>query len=189
MPAAMRTGLASLMLCSAPAWAVDGGGFYAGGSIGEFTIDFSDPSAGISFDDSDTGFRIFGGWQFNEFFAVEGGYVDGGSPNETFDAGGIPVTVDIEVTGFDLLLRGTLPLGESLFAFAEAGMLFWDADVSASGGGSSSSLSDSGEDAAYGAGFGFNFGDNAAARIEYVLYDISDADAEAILASIPWRFR
>lgn len=181
----------ALGLISMPALAADDQGFYAGVGVGELSVDFSGDIDGtlFSFDDGDTAFRLFGGWQFNEYFALEGGYVDGGTASETFTIDGVDVDFDVEVTGFDVLLKGILPLSESFHAFAEAGMIFWDADLSATSGGLTESESDSGEDLAYGAGFGFNMGDNAAVRLEYVFYDVSEADVEAFMASLLWKFR
>lgn len=188
-----RTWVASIALglIAMPALAADDQGFYAGAGAGEFSIDFSGDLLGtpVSFSDSDTAFRVFGGWQFNEFVALEAGYVDGGTASETLSIGGSSVNVDIDMTGFDLMLRGTLPMGESFYGFAQAGMIFWDADLSATSGGSTARDSDSGDDFAYGAGFGFNFSDNAGVRAEYVVYDISDVDVDSIMASFLWKFR
>lgn len=181
----------ALGLIAMPALAADDQGFYSGAGVGQMTVDFSDTIDGttVSFDDGDTAFRVFGGWDFNEYFSVEAGYVDGGTASETFTISGIDVAVDIDVTGFDVMLQGMLPMGESFYAFAKAGMIFWDADFTASSMGVSDSESDSGDDLAYGAGFGVNLGDNAAVRVEYVMYDISDADVDSIMASILWKFR
>ncbi|HEU0224134.1 MAG TPA: outer membrane beta-barrel protein [Steroidobacteraceae bacterium] len=180
----------ALGLISSPAFAAGDQGFYAGVGVGELSVDFSEDFDGttVSFDDGDTSFRVFGGWQFNEYFSAEAGYLDGGTASETFNIEGIDVDFDIDVSGFDVLLRGTAPLGESFFVFAQAGMIFWDADLSASAMGLSESASDSGEDPAYGAGIGFNLGENAGVRIEYMLYDISDTDVESIMASFFWKF-
>jgi OOP family OmpA-OmpF porin len=180
----------ALGLISMPAFAADDQGFYAGAGAGQLSVDFSGDIDGtlFSFDDGDTAFRIFGGWQFNENFGLEAGYVDGGSASETFNIEGTDVDVDIDVTGIDLMLRGVLPVGESFFAFAQAGVIFWDADFQASALGVSESDSDSGEDLIYGAGIGFNFSENAGVRAEYMIYDISDTDVDSILASIFWKF-
>lgn len=118
---------------------------------------------------------------------MEAGYLDGGTASETFVIDGTDVDVDIDVTGVDLILRGILPVGESFFAFAQAGVIFWYADFTASAQGVSESDSDSGEDLAYGAGIGFNFGDNAGMRAEYMIHDISGADVDSILGSILWK--
>ena len=183
----------ALGLISMPALAADDQGFYAGAGIGELSVDFEGDldESPLSFDDGDTAFRVFGGWQFNENFGLEGGYIDGGTASEQIFFEGFDVDVDIGVTGFDLMLRGILPLGESFFAFAQVGGIFWDADfktrdVSSSAEGERDS--DSGEDLAYGAGFGFNFGENAGVRLDYTFYDITEADVEALMASIFWKF-
>ena len=180
----------ALGLISMPALAADDQGFYAGAGAGQVSVDFGGDLDGtsFSFDDSDTAFRVFGGWQLNENFGLEAGYIDGGSASETFNIEGTDVDVDIDVTGFDLMLRGVLPIGESFFAFAQVGGIFWDADFKASALGASESDSDSGEDLAYGAGFGFNFGENAGVRFDYTFYDVADADVEAIMGSIYWKF-
>ena len=180
----------ALGLIAMPALAADDQGFYAGAGVGQMSVDSDTDLDGtlLSFDDSDTAFRIFGGWQFNENFGLEAGYIDGGSASETFNIEGTDVDVDIDVSGFDLMLRGVLPIGDSFFAFAQVGGIFWDADFAASADGETVSDSDSGEDLAYGAGIGFNFSENAGVRAEYMIYDISGADVDSILASIFWKF-
>jgi OOP family OmpA-OmpF porin len=180
----------ALGLISMPALAADGQGFYAGAGAGQLSVDSSGDIDGtaFSFDDGDTAFRIFGGWQFNDNFGLEAGYVDGGSASETFVIDGTDVDVDIDVTGVDLMLRGILPVGDSFVAFAQAGVILWDADFKASALGASESDSDSGEDLAYGAGIGFNFSENAGVRAEYMIYDISGADVDSILGSFFWKF-
>lgn len=194
-------GAAGLALVAAPAMA-DDTGFYAGLGIGQFGIDLDDvEGSGLDFDEDDTGFRGFGGWQFTKYFAVEAGYLDGGSASATIGdiaVDGIEADLEVEASGFDVTLVGTLPIGESFYGYARAGFIAWDADLSAvvreddGEGGvitTSESASDSGEDPAYGLGFGMDFGDNASARIEYTLYDLSDVDGEFISANFLWRFR
>lgn len=194
---------AALALISAPAMAVDDGGFYAGVGAGEFTVSFSDNTTGssLSFDDGDTGFRVFGGWQFNSNFGIEGGYNDGGTASETL--GDIAVDlieadIDIDVKGFDLFFTGKAPMGEMFYAYAKLGVVFWDVDASLTirqddgDGGvitTTDSASDSGNDIAYGAGIGLNIGDNAGVQVEYVKFDVSDGDADFLSANFVWRFR
>ena len=193
-------GVAALALTSSPVLAADDQGFYVGAGAGIFGIEVKDFEVGLDFDDNDTGFRGFGGWQFSEFLGVEAGYSDGGTASETI--GDITVDlieadVDVDVTGFDVYLTGTLPIGEMFYAYAKAGVMFWDADISATvreddgEGGvitTQDSFSDSGEDFAYGAGLGMNLGEQASLRLEYVMFDVSDADADFLSANILWRF-
>jgi OOP family OmpA-OmpF porin len=62
----------------ASASAEDAPGFYAGASIVESSVEVSD----ADFDSSDTSFKIFGGYAFNQNFAVELAWFDAGSPDE-----------------------------------------------------------------------------------------------------------
>ncbi len=50
------------------------------------------------------------------------------------------------------------------------------------------SASESSEDPMFGAGFGMNLGDNASARVEYTIYDLSEVDGEFLSASFVWKF-
>jgi OOP family OmpA-OmpF porin len=190
----------ALGLISAPALAADDQGFYAGAGAGLFGVEVSDFESGIGFDDDDTGFRVFGGWQFSEFFGVEAGYADGGTASETIGdlaTLGIEADVDIDVSGFDVLLTGTVPFSDMFYGYAKVGMLFWDADGNATlreddgDGGvivTEDSFSDSGNDLAYGAGLGLDFNDQFGVRVEYMWYDVSDADADFISANVLVRF-
>lgn len=192
----------ALVLMSAQAMAADTG-FYAGVGGGVFGVDLDteiDPAISSSFDEDDTGFRAFGGWQFSNIFAAEVGYLDGGSASGTIGdlvADGVEADLDIDVSGIDLSLVGTLPIGETFFAFGRVGLISWDADLDAvittddgEGGTTTETLSssDSGEDPMYGAGFGMNLGDNASARVEYTFYDIGDVDSDFLSASFVWKF-
>jgi opacity protein-like surface antigen len=76
-------------------------------------------------------------------------------------------------------------------------MLFWDADGNSTlreddgEGGvivTQDSFSDSGDDVAYGAGLGLDFNDQFGARVEYMWYDVSDADADFVSANVLLRF-
>jgi OOP family OmpA-OmpF porin len=124
---------AALALGAAPAMAQDSG-FYAGVGVGTYGIEENDVVDTLDFDENDTGFRVFGGWQFNKYFALEGGYNAGPEPSGTLGdiatLGG-EADVSIEVNGFDLFAIGTWPIGESFYAFAKAGMIAWDADFDA----------------------------------------------------------
>ena len=60
-------------------------GFYLGGGIGDFSsavdeinnLDDID-DVGIDFSDGDNATKVFAGWNFNRFFAVQGDFVDFG---------------------------------------------------------------------------------------------------------------
>ena len=107
-------------------------GIASGESEGDVSVsDFDDGSL-----TSDTGLRLFAGFQFTDGFAIEGGLVDLGEV--TFDGtsnGGLfpigfasgPVSADIETQGVYAALIGmkTFPL---VSIFGKLGVLAWGAD-------------------------------------------------------------
>lgn len=139
--------LAGALLSGQPACAADPG-WYAGvnGGQSEATIDndrISDELRGdglsirsIHDDDRDAGFKLFGGYQFNRYFAVEGGYFDLGKFG--FKADTLPpgtLSGDTRLRGLNLDAVGTVPLIYDLSAFARIGVNVTQASDSFSGGG------------------------------------------------------
>lgn len=158
--------LASAAFAISPAMA-DDAGFYVGAGIGDFSVEVD------GFDGSDTGYKVFGGYQFMRFFAVELEYIDGG----TVEDGGL----EIDVSGFNLSAMGILPVGERFSLFAKLGMIAWDADAPGIG-------SDSGEDLSWGIGGGYAFTDQFGMRLEYQGFEIEDADGDMISLGASWQF-
>ena len=77
----------------------------------------------IADDDRDTGFKVFGGYQFNRYFSIEGGYFNLGKFG--FTATTIPTgTLNgrIKLKGASLDLVATIPITERFSAFAMAGV-------------------------------------------------------------------
>src|SRR5665647_3765154 len=95
----------------------DDSGWYAGANVGRSSAKIDDArissgftSATITDDDRSSGYKIFGGYQFNQYFAVEGGYFDLG--NFGFHATTVPtgtLSGNIKLKGLNLDLVGTLP--------------------------------------------------------------------------------
>lgn len=139
-------------------------GFYLGASAGVASVEVEESD--VEFDESDFAWKVFGGYQFNGLFAVEGGYVDFGNPDK--DYGDLIGNVDVDVTGFDLFGVVGLPLGP-VRAFGKLGGVFWDADVNTDFG----SGSDDGTELAAGVGLEFEiFGLGLRGEVEY--FDVED---------------
>ncbi len=188
---------AALGLLSSAAFAGEESGLYVGAGVGQanMQIDSFDLGDGLSykFDSDDTVFKVFGGWRFNKYIAVELDYVDLGSMSDTlkYDTGEgvVDVDTDIEVSGFAPYLVGTLPIG--IFEVsAKLGYVFYDVDgkVSSDFFGENDSFSDSDEDLAYGIGFGVTLFDHLNTKLEYEVIDVSDVDLDAIWLTGAWRF-
>ena len=177
---------AAVMAVSAPAVAQQSdAGWYIGGSYGMSTFDLD--TTGItnpSVDDGDSGFKIFGGFQFTKHWGAEVGYVDFGKAGIRGSVIGIPFTGDLGITAFTLAGTGTLPLGENFALLGKVGLAQWNADVSVSGAGSTS---DSGSDMFYGIGARYSFNKNLSVQAEYEVLDM-DVDSVTMM-SIGLRYK
>lgn len=175
-------------------------GFYIGGSVGQSAVEVLGDEEipeipDLNFDENDTAWKIFGGynWKLTALnLGVEGGYVNFGSPNQTFDVdigGGqiVPVNLAIEPTAINLWGTAGFDLG-LLDIYGKLGMVFWDVDFVASAAGDSESIGDDGNDIGYGIGGRLNFG-NLGIRLEYEIYDIEDSDDVSMWSlGAEWRF-
>jgi OOP family OmpA-OmpF porin len=133
--AALLACLAAAGLLASPALLAQDAGWYAGGNVGQSaaTIDEGRIRSGLnnqvlvvsgfSEDDRDTGYKLFGGYQFNRYFGLEGGWFDLGSAG--FNASTTPagtLSGNIRMRGLSLDAVGTLPLGERLSLLGRIGM-------------------------------------------------------------------
>ena len=146
------------------AWA-DGTRWYGGVGTGEADVDVS------GFED-DTSLKLFGGYEFNKYLAVEGGYTDLGEFDLKGSAG-----ASIGVDGVQFVAVGNLPVGRKLSVFAKGGLYRWDADADILG---VLSLSDDGTDSTFGFGVRYRgenpYGDTLALRLEWERFDIDGDD-------------
>src|SRR5437660_11656977 len=79
--------LLAVSALSIPAYAADEG-WYLIGSVGQTKFkDSADIAPPVTFDDTDTGFRLGGGYMFNKNFGVEGTFVDLGKATVKGPAG------------------------------------------------------------------------------------------------------
>lgn len=162
------------LLASAPALAVKPG-FYLGGSVGGATTEVSEGSD--SYDDNDTAWKIFAGYHFLQFFAVEAAYRDLGSPSDTISGS----DVKLSTTAFDVAGLAGIPLGP-IYLFGKLGVAQWDADLTVDG----TKVSDDGT--GYEAGIGISadiFKMQLRGEIEYL-----DASDGAVMYTVgaAWRF-
>ena len=129
------TAVALAACAGSTALAQDALGWYGGANVGRTSATIDDAritsglSAGglrtnsISDRDRDTGYKVFGGYQINRNFAIEGGYFDLGKfgyTANTTPAG--TLSGDMRVKGLNLDLVGSLPLSERFSAFGRVGL-------------------------------------------------------------------
>lgn len=184
-------GLAACLLLGAPLAASADGGLYAGGSIGNATIDGGIDNTGIpqlpsSIDEDDAAYKVFLGYKFDLpvlDLGIEGGYVNLGEPE-------IPVTgvpgingISFETTGLNVWGTAGIEVGP-IDVFGKLGYISWDVEAGIDG---FDSISDDGTDMAYGLGASFEIG-SLQLRGEYEIYDFEGADIEMLSVGIAFRF-
>jgi OOP family OmpA-OmpF porin len=168
---------AAFLAVSAPAAAQQSDmGLYIGGAYGMSSFDID--TTGItnpSVDDSDSGFKIFGGYQFSRNWGVEVGYVDFGKAGISGSMLGIPFTGDLGVTALTVAGTGTMPMNESFSLLGKVGMWNWDAKASVAALGTAGSASDSGTDLFFGVGLRYNLSKNLGLQLEVEQYSGDDS--------------
>lgn len=104
-------------------------GFYLGGSIGQSKFNEWCDTGGSttatlpSCEDTDTSWKLLGGYRFNRFVAAEASYVDWGEVTATVRVGTQNVGVKASQHSYGLAAVGTLPIGERFEVFGKAGFV------------------------------------------------------------------
>lgn len=129
------SGVAILILTATPLAVAQDSGWYIGANIGQSRakIDNSQITrnllgegfavTSLSNDDRTTGYKLFGGYQFNKYFALEGGYFDLGTFG--FSAATLPpgtLNGSARIKGLNLDAVGFLPFTQSFSAFGRVGL-------------------------------------------------------------------
>ena len=183
-------GLGSLLAASS--FAQEGGYYYGGLSIGQSRAKIDEPritanllGSGLSTtsmarDERDTGYKLFGGYQFNRNFALEAGYFNLGKfgfTSTTVPAG--TLNGRIKLQGVNLDLVGTLPLTERFSAIARVGAQYARARDTFSGSGAVQVLNPNPSQKAFnykaGVGLQYELSPSFLVRAEAERYRINDA--------------
>jgi OOP family OmpA-OmpF porin len=203
-------GLVALATIATPFAMADDASWYIGGNVGQSRAKIDDQritsgmltgglsTTSISNRDRDIGYKLYGGYQFNPNFSMEGGYFDLGKFG--FRANTSPIgTLDgnIKVRGLNLDLVGTLPITEKFSMFGRGGLIYAQSRDSFSGTGSVgvSNPNPSKSDAGYkfGLGLQYAFTQSLAMRTEVERYRINDAvghkgDVDLVSIGLVYRF-
>jgi len=154
-------------------------GFYIGGAVGKTEHDegnaIPDLITSGSVDGSDSGFKIFGGYQFNPYFGLELAWVDLGKAGYSGTFLGTPVTGgSVETSGLNFSAVGTWPLGSGFALFGKAGVFAWEAKANDVTGGLPFSAKEDGGDVSFGVGANYDFTKNFAIRAEWERFKAVD---------------
>ncbi|OGB81765.1 MAG: flagellar motor protein MotB [Burkholderiales bacterium RIFOXYC12_FULL_60_6] len=204
-----KLSLLTLALMAAPFAMAQDAGWYTGANIGQSnaTIDNARISSGllgngltatsIANTDRDRGFKLFGGYQYNKYLALEAGYFDLGqfgfvaNTNPTGTLSG-----NIKVRGLNLDAVGMLPITDKFSAFGRLGVAYAHTDGNFAGTGAVNVLNPSPNardtNLKVGLGVQYAFTDALSLRAEIERYRINDAvgnKGDVDLASIGLVYR
>lgn len=178
-------------------------GWYMGGNIGISTANIDKDKItqnltnySYSDDEQDLGYKLFGGYQFNKNFALEGGYFNLGKFDYSLSTPNGSLDGNIKVKGLNLDAVAILPITEDFSAFARIGANYAQAK-DAFGTTGSISMSDNSPkkndlNYKFGAGLQYAVTDSLALRLEAERYRINDAvgnDGDIDLFSIGLMYK
>ncbi|MDT8385475.1 MAG: porin family protein [Gammaproteobacteria bacterium] len=143
---------------------------YVGASWGAYSINESD------LDENDDVLKLVVGGQLNDWFGVEGSWVDfnrviGG--NDRFES-----------DGKGLAAVFSMPVGDRSSVFLKVGQFWWESDSSLGG----TLGASSGNDPFWGAGFKFGFSDHLALRLDAERYEVANANLNAYMVGLEFKF-
>ena len=174
---------AAFMAISAPASAQQSdAGWYIGASYGMSNIDVDTGGPGFSVDGDDSGFKIFGGFQFSKHWGAEVGYFDAGKASITGPGG----SADLSVTALTFAGTGTLPLSEKFSLLGKVGLWMWD--TGCTGSICLSSASDSDTDLYYGIGARYNINRNWGVQVEWEQFETSSDSVTLTSVGVRYKF-
>ena len=208
--AAGKLSVLALALMAATCAMADNTGWYGGANLGQSQATIDDAritsgllangltAGGINDINRDLGFKVFGGYQYNKYFAVEGGYFDLGQFG--FNTSTIPagtLSGDIKLKGLNLDAVGILPITEKFSVFGRIGVTHTQANDSFVGTGAVNVLNPSpnSRDTNLKVGLGLQYAltDSLTLRSEIERYRIDDAvgnkgDVDLVSVGLVYRF-
>jgi OOP family OmpA-OmpF porin len=205
-----KLGLAALAIFTAPLSVAADPGWYLGGNGGPSQTDVDEDRiaaellaqgfATTSMDDNerDTGFKVFGGYQFNKYFGIEGGYYDLGDfgyTSFTVPQGTLHGVLGARGLNLDAVL--SMPFTPKFSAFVRAGAAYSEVRGSFEGTGLVNVVQPNSEsnetNYKFGAGFEYMFTPRFGMRLEGERYRIDDSvgnkgDIDLYSAGVLFRF-
>jgi OmpA-OmpF porin, OOP family len=204
-------GITLAAVLTAPLLLAEDAGWYAGFNVGESQGDFqhseivngllqhSTIGSVYSFEDDskDIGYKVYGGYQFNRYIAVESGYFDLGQFDfaaTTLPSGALDGQIKIRGLNFDLV--GTLPITEKLSAFVRGGATYSQVRDTFRDAGAvnipDKNRENKDTDYKFGGGMEYAITDNLGMRLEAERYRVNDAvgnNADVDLYSLGLLYR
>jgi OmpA-OmpF porin, OOP family len=151
-----------------------GGGQSKFHDLGEVRAACASVGATCTLDDTDTGFKLFAGYRFSEYIALEGGYIDlGEAEADTI----VPVTATaaLSARGGYISLLPQIPVGTVGTIFGRIGLSIVEAELIASGGGASFDDSSGAAGLVFGGGGEVHLSEQVSIRGEWERHSFDEA--------------
>lgn len=177
--------------------------WYMGANIGQNKADSGIEAGTSSLDEKDTAWKIYGGYNFNQYFGLEIFYADlgemslKGNNGDTFSYAGTSysftannASVVTEAESFGISAVASYPVHKYFEPFAKLGLHRYDlkSTVTASSL-SSSSVSEDGTDLTYGLGFKIPVGKKVSFVAEWERFEFDDSrESDFISAGLIYKF-
>lgn len=141
---------------------------------------------GGELDESNTGGKLYGGYAFNKYVAVEAGVYDFTDVSGTFVTGsGSTVSAEANMKGVGAYAVGTYPINREVNLMAKLGVLNWDADLRVN----NARASNDGNDVAYAVAASFAFTKELLATAEWEFFDSDNPELSMFSAGFRYNFR
>lgn len=177
--------------------------FYGGIRLGFGRNDYPDSNqdgsvTGVTDDENDTVYGVFGGYQLNDDVSVQAGYHDLGesdfagtsSGGPSWEAG--PVSALNEIDGWELGIQGRWPVADRWYAIGYVGWFWWESKETFVETSAITVETDSGSDVVYALGVEFDAGmrDRVVYRFmgAHQTADDFGYDVNSVSAEIVYRF-
>lgn len=148
------------------------------------------------------GWKLFGGYEFNQYFAVEGGYIAFQDVYANVSATAPTVATSrlgLQSEAWMLAAMGTYPVSENFSLFGKLGANFWDQTLLTTNTTLTQpvtlptqavqvSESDSGTGLYFGVGASYDLGKYLTLRAEWERYDVNGTDIDAYSGGIAMKF-
>jgi OOP family OmpA-OmpF porin len=123
--------------------------------------------AGFTCTDTATAFRFGGGYQFTPNLGIEANYGILGKPTMSGTVLGVAINGEAKLNTLQVAATGTYPVADAFSLIGKLGIARTTLDVSASGGGFSSSSSATSTKLAYGIGAQYDISKTLGVRAQY----------------------
>lgn len=177
----LATGMTAALMCL-PAMAESGVGFYSGMGVGQVTL--KDSIDGVDIKATDMGFKIFGGYRFNEYGSLEIAYLDAGTPDDTIS--GVTIESDASAIQGSAILQ--IPISVHLEGYVRAGFIAWDAENTATDGSIVLTQKNDGTDFAAGIGAAWHVTPRFGLRAEIEGAELDGTDLRSLSIAGLFRF-